>query len=76
MIIFSVVPAIFGSAVLGIACSTTEITFPIELSVVIVGVVLFLIGVFFNYGKELRERGRNFMIVLNLDKVMKVAALS
>ena len=71
MIILSVVPAIFGSAVLGIACPTTEITFPIELSGVIVGVVLFLIRVFFNYGKEFQERGRNFMIAPNLDKVMK-----
>lgn len=56
VIILSVVPAIFGSAALRIACPTTEITLPIELSGVIVGVVLFLIGAFFNYGKELQER--------------------
>ena len=56
VIILSVTPAILGSAVLRIVCPTTEITFPIELCGIIVGAVLFIIGTFFSYGKELQER--------------------
>lgn len=56
VIALSVVPALLGSAVLRIICPETELTFPIELGGIIAGVVLFLIGTFFNYGSELQKR--------------------
>lgn len=56
VILVSVVPAIVGSIVLKLACPASELTFPIELSGVIAGIVLFLIGLFFKYGQELQKK--------------------
>ena len=56
VLVLSVVPAIVGTTLIRIICPATEITFPIEVSGIIVGVVLFVIGVIFDYGKELQKR--------------------
>ena len=56
VIVLSTVPALLGSTVLQIVCPETEISFPIELGGIIAGAVLFLIGLFFKYGKELQNR--------------------
>ena len=56
VIVLSTVPALIGSIVLRIAYPQTELTFPIDFGGIIAGVVLFLIGLFFRYGKELQKR--------------------
>ena len=56
VIILSTVPALLGSAVLRIVCPETELGFPIELGGIIVGAVLFFIGLLFKYAKELQKR--------------------
>lgn len=54
-IILSVVPALIGSIILRLIASKTELTFPIDLCGIIVGIVLLLLGIFLNYGKELQD---------------------
>ena len=54
--IVSVVPALVGTTIVRIVYPNTEITFPIEFGGVIAGAVLFFIGLFFNYGKELQKK--------------------
>ncbi|MCH5156444.1 MAG: hypothetical protein J1G02_01040 [Clostridiales bacterium] len=56
VIVLSVVPALIGSTVMQIVNPETETVFPIELGGIIAGVVLFLVGLFFNYGKELQDK--------------------
>ena len=56
VIVLSVVPALVGSTILKIIYPETAIVFPIELSGIIVGVVLFFIGMFISYGNELQKR--------------------
>ena len=56
VIVLSTVPALLGSTVVRIVYPETEIAFPIELGVIIAGAVLFLIGLFFKYGKELQNK--------------------
>ena len=56
VIALSVAPAILGTAIIRLVCPATEITFPVELVGIIVGAVLFLIGLFFKYGIELQKR--------------------
>lgn len=56
VIILSVVPALVGSILLRSICPSTEIVFPIEFGGIIVGIVLFLFGMFFKYGKELQKK--------------------
>lgn len=56
ILLISVVPALVGSTVVRIVYPTTEITFPIEVGGIIAGVVLFVFGVVFKYGKELQKR--------------------
>ena len=55
VIVLSTVPALLGTTILRIIYPATEITFPIELGGIIAGVVLLLVGIFFNYGKELQK---------------------
>ena len=55
-IILSCVPALLGSIILRLVHPATELTFPIELGGIIAGAVLFLLGLFFNYGKELQKK--------------------
>lgn len=56
VLILSVVPAVLGTAIVRIACPETELAFPIELGGIIAGAVLFFIGLFFEYGKELQQK--------------------
>ena len=56
VLLTSLIPALLGTIVLQIACPETELTFPIEMGGVIAGGVLFLIGLFFQYGNELQKR--------------------
>lgn len=56
IILISIVPALIGSTCLRIMCPESEIVFPIEFGGVIAGIVLFLIGMFFTYGKELQKK--------------------
>ena len=55
VVLISVIPALIGSTVLRIICPTTDLTFPISLSGIISGITIFMIGMFFNYGKELQK---------------------
>lgn len=55
IMLISVVPALVGTTVVRIVYPATELTFPIELGGIIAGIVLFVIGIFFNYGKELQK---------------------
>ena len=55
VVLISVVPALVGSTVLRIIYPTTELTFPISLGGVISGIVMFMFGLFFKYGKELQK---------------------
>ena len=55
VVLISVVPALVGSTVLHIIYPTTELTFPISLGGVISGIVMFMFGLFFKYGKELQK---------------------
>ena len=56
VLVLSVVPAIVGTALVRIIYPASELAFPIEVSGIIVGAVLFIIGAIFKYGKELQER--------------------
>ena len=56
VIVLSIVPAILGTAVVRAVNAETELAFPIDLGGVIAGAVLFLVGLFFNYGKELQTK--------------------
>lgn len=55
VILVSVVPALLGSICVRIVYPETELVFPIELNGIVAGIVLFLVGLFFNYGKELQK---------------------
>lgn len=55
MILLAVVPAIAGSTLIRIICPSTETVFPINFSGIVAGVVTFLLGLFFKYGKELQK---------------------
>ncbi len=54
IILLSVIPALVGSILLRAICPSTEIVFPIEFGGIIAGIVMFLFGLFFKYGKELQ----------------------
>lgn len=55
VLLLSAIPAFLGTLVAHIACPETELSFPIEVGGIITGGVLFLIGMFFQYGNELQE---------------------
>ncbi|MCM1194855.1 MAG: hypothetical protein NC332_02855 [Firmicutes bacterium] len=55
IILLSVVPSLAGSIILRAVCPLTELVFPIEFCGIIAGIVLFLFGLFFKYGKELQK---------------------
>ena len=52
----ALVPALVGSTVVRLIDTDTTMNFPISLGGVIAGVVLFVVGVFFKYGKELQTK--------------------
>lgn len=54
-VLFSLLPAIVGTTIIHIVCPTSELVFPISFSGVIIGVVVFMFGLFFKYGKELQQ---------------------
>ena len=56
ILVISIVPALVGTAVVRIVYPASELAFPIEVGGIISGVVLFIFGVFFKYGKELQSR--------------------
>ena len=55
ILLLSLVPALLGSILLKAICPATELTFPIELGGIVAGIVLFVIGLFFEYGNELQK---------------------
>ena len=55
IILVSTIPALAGSICLRLICPETEMTFPIEVGGIVSGLVLFLLGMFFTYGKELQK---------------------
>ena len=55
VLVISVVPALVGSIILKIAEPASEFTFPISVSGIVAGAVLFIIGMFFIYGNELQK---------------------
>lgn len=55
VILLSVVPALIGSILIRAICPSTEIVFPISFSGIVAGVVMFMFGMFFKYGKELQK---------------------
>lgn len=56
IVLVSTIPALVGSITMKLVCPATDIVFPIELGGIIAGVVLFLIGMCFNYGNELQKK--------------------
>ena len=55
VVLISVVPALIGSIVLRLIYPATDLTFPISVGGIISGITMFMIGMFFNYGKELQQ---------------------
>lgn len=55
IMLISVVPALVGTTVVRIVYPATELIFPIEVGGIIAGIVLFIIGMFFDYGNELQK---------------------
>ena len=56
MLVISIVPAVLGTLLLSSICPASEFTFPVSISGIVAGAVLFLIGMFFKYGNELQKR--------------------
>lgn len=56
IIVMALVPALVGSTVVRLIDTDTTMNFPISFGGVIAGVVLFVVGVFFKYGKELQTK--------------------
>ena len=56
VLVISIVPALLGTTLLTTICPETEFTFPVSVSGIVSGAILFLIGMFFKYGKELQKR--------------------
>ena len=56
VLIMAIVPALLGTALLRIIEPATEIVFPVSVSGIISGIVLFVIGVCFQYGIELQKK--------------------
>ncbi len=55
VVVLSFAPALIGSTVLRLLVPKTEMVFPVSFGGIIAGVVLFIIGIFFKYGKELQK---------------------
>lgn len=55
VILVAVVPALVGSILIRIVCPETEIVFPVSFSGIVAGLVMFIFGLFFKYGKELQK---------------------
>ena len=55
VVIVSIIPAIVGTTILHILYPATELTFPISLGGIISGITIFMISLFFSYGKELQQ---------------------
>lgn len=56
IIVISIVPAILGSILIHAIEPNSEVVFRIEIVGIISGLVIFLLGVVFGYGKELQEK--------------------
>ena len=56
ILLTAIIPALLGTTVLKIACPESEFNFPVEVGGIVAGGVLFLVGLCFQYGKELQER--------------------
>ena len=54
VIVLAVVPALVGSTVVRLIDTDTQMVFPISLGGVVSGLVMFVLGLFFKYGKELQ----------------------
>lgn len=55
VILLAVIPALVGSILVRIICPETELVFPVSFAGIIAGVVMFIFGMFFKYGKELQK---------------------
>lgn len=55
VLLLAVIPALVGSILIRVICPSTEIVFPISFSGIVAGVVMFIFGMFFKYGKELQK---------------------
>ena len=56
VLVISIVPAILGTTLLTAICPESEFTFPVSVSGIVAGGLLFFIGMFFKYGNELQKR--------------------
>ena len=56
ILMLAVVPAIIGSTILRIAQPSTQLVFPISVGGIIAGLVMLMLGMFFNYGAELQTK--------------------
>lgn len=55
VILLSTLPALVGSILMHAIAPASEMVFPIEFGGIIAGMVLFIFGMFFKYGKELQK---------------------
>lgn len=56
IVVISVVPAILGSILIHAIAPNSDVVFRIELVGIISGIVMFLLGLVFSYGKELQDK--------------------
>lgn len=54
-ILLAVIPALVGTTLMSTVCPSSEMVFPVSFSGIITGIIMFLFGMFFKYGKELQE---------------------
>lgn len=55
VILLALIPSLVGSILVRAICPETELVFPISFGGIISGVVMFIFGMFFKYGKELQK---------------------
>lgn len=56
IVVISVVPAMLGSILIHAIAPNSEVVFRIELVGIVSGLVMFLLGVVFGYGKDLQDK--------------------
>lgn len=56
LILIATIPALIGTILLHLIVPETELNFSIELGGIIAGIVFILLGLFFQYGKELEDK--------------------
>lgn len=59
LILIATIPAVLGTILVRSIVPATELNFSIELGGVIAGIVLIILGLFFQYGKELEDKAGN-----------------